>query len=394
MIHTLKCPSCSAPVDFDDKNEGRTMRCPFCQNTMVIPDALRRDGGPQVVVSTFGTRPRTVRAGAATKYVLAGIVVIILGSIFAVTQVINTAINAGRPEMPRPPNIVIPPIPVFPPVPKTPDATPATPGFANTILKFGSEGIGPGSFTDARSIAVDGDGRIYVGDYTGGRVQVFDAEGKFQTQWMVDPKMPLRGMAADRRGNVFVVQSGKIQRYEGATGKHLGELPYAEGWGFDNVVSTPDGGLVAAWRKHRDDIVRFDPNGKVTKVMRSVISGQTDESELDLRVAVDGLGNIYALGTFTSLVFKFTPDGRYVNRFGGRGDQPGQFRAAHAIAVDNQGRVYVSDTKGIQVFDRDGRYMDIFEPAPISFGMTFNDRNELFVAARTHVLKLVINKQP
>ncbi|HEU4593651.1 MAG TPA: hypothetical protein VFS10_00690 [Pyrinomonadaceae bacterium] len=393
MIHTLKCPSCSAPVDFDDKQEGRTMRCPFCQNTMVIPDALRRDEPPQVIVSTFGTRPRTVRAGSVTKYVIIGIFVVTLGSIFAVVQVINSAINAGRPAVTPPRPIVIPAIPAFPPEPRKPDAPPAPPAFADTILKFGSEGIGPGSFSDARSIAVDGEGRIYVGDYSGGRVQVFDAEGKFQTQWMVDQKMPLRGLAADRRGNVYVVQSGKIQRYEGATGKHLGELPYAEGWGFDNVVVTPDGGLVAAWRKHRDDIVRFDSSGKVSKVIRAAVSGQTDESELDLRVAVDGLGNIYALGTFTNSVFKFTPDGRYVNRFGGRGEQPGQFRAPQSIAVDNQGRVYVSDTKGVQVFDKDGRYLDIFKPAPIAFGMTFDHHNQLHIAARTQVLKCAINEK-
>jgi hypothetical protein len=108
---------------------------------------------------------------------------------------------------------------------------------------------------------------------------------------------------------------------------------------------------------------------------------------------VDGLGNIYALGTFTSSVFKFTPDGRYVNRFGGRGDQPGQFRAAHALTVDNQGRVYVSDSKGVQVFDKDGRYLDTFKPAPVAFGMVFDQQNQLHIAARTQVLKCALNEK-
>ena len=40
--------------------------------------------------------------------------------------------------------------------------------FATILLKFGEEGIGPGMFKDARSIAVDGSGRIYVGEYSGG----------------------------------------------------------------------------------------------------------------------------------------------------------------------------------------------------------------------------------
>jgi DNA-binding beta-propeller fold protein YncE len=390
MIHALKCPTCSAPVDFDDKSDSRTMRCPFCQNTIIIPDALRK---AEAVVSTFGARPRRIRVNPkVTLFILGSIIAIIVISIYAVVQVINTAIRSGENRTP-PRAIVIPPIPAFPPVPKGAEATPTPPGFVTTILKFGSEGTGPGTFTDARSIAVDGEGRIYVGDYMGGRVQVFDSSGKFQTQWMVDPKMPLRGMAADLRGTVYVVQSGKIQRYEGASGKHLGELAYGEGWGFDNVVATPDGGLVAAWRKHRDDIVHFDSNGKVVKVIRSAISGQSGDSELDLRVAVDGLGNIYALGTFNQAVFKFTPDGRYVNRFGGRGDQPGQLHAPQSIAVDNQGRVYVSDIKGVQVFDKDGRYIDAFKPASIAFGMIFDHQNVLHIAARTQVLKCALNEK-
>jgi DNA-binding beta-propeller fold protein YncE len=90
-------------------------------------------------------------------------------------------------------------------------------GYAQPELSFGSEGIGPGNFTDARSIAVDAEGHVYVGEYSGGRVQVFDSTGKFLTQWTADRRMPLRGMAADRRGNVYVVQSGTISTLRGAS---------------------------------------------------------------------------------------------------------------------------------------------------------------------------------
>jgi hypothetical protein len=148
-----------------------------------------------------------------------------------------------------------------------------------------------------------------------------------------------------------------------------------------------DGGLVAAWYKNRDDIVRFNSSGQVVRTIRAAISSVTDDSELDTHVAVDGLGNIYALGTFSNAVFKFSPDGRFITRFGDEGDQPGQFRAPSAIAVDGKGRVYVSDFKGIQVFDGNGRYLKVFDPAGTASGMIFNDRNELFIAARKHVLK-------
>ena len=288
------------------------------------------------------------------------------------------------------------------PLPSTPPRKPEQPpGFASIVMTFGSEGIGPGLFTDARSIAVDGAGNIYVGEYGNGRIQVFDSEGKFINQWMADTKMPLRGMSADRKGTVYIAQRGIISRYEGATGKMIGQLQFPEGRGFDDVAVTADGGLVTAWFRvmngisygtRGDNMVRFDANGRAVRTIRDAISQQTDSAELETRVAADGLGNIYALGTFNNAVFKFTPEGKFVNKFGGAGDQPGQFRAPDAIAVDGQGRVYVSDFNRIQVFDTNGRYIDQFKAGGVASGMVFNDKNELFVASRSKVVKLVINK--
>ena len=109
-------------------------------------------------------------------------------------------------------------------------------------------------------------------------------------------------------------------------------------------------------------------------------------------MAIDGLGNIYALGTFAQGVFKFSPEGKFLNRFGGAGHQPGQFSAAHAIAADGKGRVLVSDSQGIQVFDSDGRYITLFKPEGYASGMVFNDKNELLVAARNKVLKFALKE--
>ncbi len=268
--------------------------------------------------------------------------------------------------------------------------TPAQRGFASVLLKFGREGIGAGQFKDARSVAVDGEGNIYAADYIGGRVQVFDSSGKFLTQWMVDPKMPLLRLAADRKGVVYVVQSGDINRYEGMTGEALGKVPATGRW-FNDVVVTPDGGLVAT--QNGQDIVRFDSSGRTLSTITKAITEQTGDSELDTKIAVDGLGNIYALGTFNDAVFKFAPNGKFITRIGGEGEEPGLFRAPHSVAVDGQGRVYVSDVKGIQVFDTNGRYLDVFKVEKnVAFVMVFNDRNELFVAARTEIVKFALNK--
>lgn len=390
MIHALKCPTCSAPLDYDDERDGPTCVCPFCANTVVVPDALRRNRGQQVVSTVTYQSGRPRRSGSAgTAIAVVGVLIaLVVGIIIALGAFI--ADRASRIETvnvnPPPRTTLIPPVPPILP------SAPTKPAFAGAVLEFGGEGIGPGLFKDARNVASDGEGNIYAADYTGGRVQVFDPQGRFITQWMADARMPLRALAADRKGTVYIVQSGRITRYEGKTGTPLGKVSYAGGDGFDDVIVTADGGLLAVYDRNTDDIVRFDSSGRTTRVIKKAISGQTDRSELNMRVAVDGLGNIYALGTFNEAVLKFTPEGRFVNKFGGSGEGAGQFRAAHAIAVDGQGRVYVSDFKGVQVFDGEGRYLDIFKPAPSAFGLSFNYDGELLVAARTKILKCLVPK--
>jgi hypothetical protein len=372
---TFDCPKCGAPVSYSSNSTGRDLivKCNYCNSSLSEPnESLGRQA--QVVASP--------RSGKAPKWIWLILIVPVLGVVAAVVSI------APSPVLHSAPNNNVGSGGRIPTVPNSPGAKEPVAGLTTVLLRFGTEGIGPGMFTDARSIALDGSGNIYVGDYTGGRIQVFDASGKFITQWSVDPKMPLRGLAADRKGNVYVVQSGNVLRYQGSNGKQLGGLQYSAGWGFDDVATTADGGLVCGWYKNRDDIVRFDADGQVVRAIKGAISSASGDSELETRVAVDGLGNICALGTFNNAVFKFGPDGKFVNRFGGQGDQPGQLRAPSAIAVDGRGRVFVSDIKGIQIFDADGRYINVLKTDGPASRMVFSDKNELFVAARTHVIKL------
>jgi DNA-binding beta-propeller fold protein YncE len=264
--------------------------------------------------------------------------------------------------------------------------------YPRVVLEFGGEGTGAGRFTDARHVGVDGDGNIYVADYSGGRIQVFDAQGEFQTQWQAgdgDDDIYITGMAVARDGTVYLVYGSDLFHHDGQTGELIGQVDYVDGWGFGDVVTLPDGGLVAAWYKNRDDIIIFDKDGETVTALQEAISGVTGDTEVTIRVAVDGLGNIYALGQLAEAVFHFSPDGDYVNRFGSGGDEKGQFRAAGAIAVDNQSRVYVSDIKGIQVFAGDGRYLSTINPPSnaYAFGMAFDDDNFLYLVSNNKVYK-------
>lgn len=386
-MKTFDCPKCGAPVSYAANLGTGTARCAYCNSQLAVPDELH--GRPARVISQIDINIGPQVAATATKWIW---ILVLIPTVFVVI-VIASVLGALAPfksarSVPTAPRSPI----AIPGAPLAPSGDKGT-GFAKVTLKFGSEGIGPGMMTDARSIALDAAGRIYVGEYIGGRVQVFDADGKFISQWMVDPKMPLRGMAADRKGTVYISQKGMITRYEGETGKSLGELPYSEGWGFDDVIAAPDGGLVCSWYKNRDDIVRFNSEGQAVRTIRAAISSASGDPELDTRVAIDGLGNIYALGSFNNAVFKFGPDGRFLTRFGSQGQQPGQISAAQAIAVDGKGRVFVSDSKGVQVFDSNGRYLTVFKPEGlVASGMIFNDKNELFVVARNKVMRYALNE--
>ena len=259
------------------------------------------------------------------------------------------------------------------------------PAVAQVVLVFGTDGIGPGQFKDARSVAVDRSGRIYAADYTGGRVQVFDPSGNFVSQWMMDPRTALHRLATDG-SSVYVLQAGKVSRYEPGTGNSIGTLPGKPIDGIDDLALGLDGSVTLIARS--ETIVRLRPDGSRILEVRDAISAITDRTELSVKVALDGNGDIYLLGGFQKSVFRFSADGKFLNRFGSGGDGPGQLRSPFDVAVDGQGRVYVSDSSGIHVFTGDGRYLHTFAPgSEIVFGLAFDDRGDLYAACRTRIVK-------
>jgi hypothetical protein len=51
------------------------------------------------------------------------------------------------------------------------------------VLSWGEPGSGPGQFNIVHNIVADDDGWIYVADRENHRVQVFNGDGKYETQW-------------------------------------------------------------------------------------------------------------------------------------------------------------------------------------------------------------------
>jgi DNA-binding beta-propeller fold protein YncE len=84
------------------------------------------------------------------------------------------------------------------------------------LFSWGESGTDPGEFNIAHNIATDKDGWVYVADRENHRVQVFDANGKFETQWV--------NMA--RPCGLYIDQSSELA-YIGELGAAIG--PNAEG---------------------------------------------------------------------------------------------------------------------------------------------------------------------
>lgn len=336
----------------------------------------------------------------STVGIALGVAIAALGAGIALWLI---AAPSGEPAPPPAIEESAPPQAMTPPAPPAPPAeAPADTGFARLVATFGNEGIGPGLFRDGRSIAADGAGNIYVGEYSNGRVQMFDSAGSFITQWNIGEKRYIKAMAADRAGTVYIAHSNGLYRYEGSSGAELGKVKFgSRGSGCTDVVATADGGLITSWDGNsrsgimidpegKDDIVRFDKNGKVVRTIVSAISKAADEFEFNVRVAEDGLGTIYALGSIHRAVFKFSPEGRFITRFGG--GESGKFSSPDAIAVDGKGRVYVADFGGVLVFDSEGGYLGTIDIRGVASGLVFNPRGELLVVARTKVYRYAIRK--
>jgi sugar lactone lactonase YvrE/DNA-directed RNA polymerase subunit RPC12/RpoP len=320
---------------------------------------------------------------------LAALVPILLGGGLAFFTISSVETSAGTPASSI--SLLSTQLPAVLAQPTQPPAATATPGLAAVVWQMGGqEGIGPGFFNDTRRLGLDGAGNIYTGDYSGGRVQVFDPDGEFLGQWNAGSELYMIGMAVDRQGVVYVVDRGQILRYEGLTGAALGPLPYAGQASFRHVATAADGSLVAF---APDRLVRFDAQGNVTLEVRDPFSNIPDFATTSEDLAVDGAGNIYVLGTES--IYKFDADGRFVNQIGSRGEAADQFSTSvTAIAVDGQGRIFAEDFKGILVLDANGRYLGTIDFRGVAFDMVIDGRNELLVMDRNgnQVLRYTVNE--
>jgi DNA-binding beta-propeller fold protein YncE len=95
----------------------------------------------------------------------------------------------------------------------------------NFISEFGKSGDGPGHFARPKGIALDSDGHIWVTDEIQSRVQVFDKEGRLllymgEQGWYPGQFQGLYGIAADNYNNRIITSEqfpGRVQVFRYVT---------------------------------------------------------------------------------------------------------------------------------------------------------------------------------
>lgn len=369
---TFQCPTCGTPLMIGTE---ASIKCPSCGNTVLVPSKYRPQqpqqpqfvfNAPSMPTYEIPNIDQMVKRSQRTGLIITIIILIftfgIVGfSLFAASSAtqsfsseFNNAISGITNSIP---NINIPSVGGV----SAPTAVP----IGSSVLEFGGKGSGPGQFDDSRYIAVDPDGNIYVADYQDGRVQKFDAAGKFQMLINVPEDKNgnniIRGLAVNFKGTLYVSRGGDILTFSTADGTPqktiAGHFPDT----YYDALAVDAANVLYAMHSSaaQDDLLKLDANGKLLARYKKIVSSVNKKDvAVNLEPVIDGVGNIYIISEIGDQVYLFDKDGQFTNRFGDSGREPGQIDHPGPAVIDGQGHLLIFNSGRIDRFSTSGRYID------------------------------------
>lgn len=267
------------------------------------------------------------------------------------------------------------------------------PDIVRFVCTWGKHGSGPSEFDIPIGIAINAADEVFITDHYNNRVQKFDADGHFMTQFPVLPHPG--GLAMDAEGKLYIGHfpaargtkeqtpdrvtvydgGGKLLQEWGKSGAGDGEFSWVGG-----IAVAKNGEIFVADQTNRRMQV-FDHSGKFLRkwgkygTKPGEFGGNvTPKSRVGgpQFVTVNSAGEIYTTEASVGRVQKFTPQGEFLLQWGDNQVKPGSFGGEFtplkssligpiAICVDAQDRLWVSSVGGrIQLFTRDGKYLGGF----------------------------------
>jgi DNA-binding beta-propeller fold protein YncE len=244
------------------------------------------------------------------------------------------------------------------------------------VLSFGESGAAPGALLRPRNIALAADGTIYVADSGNNRIQVFSPEGEYLYGWgtagseasqfsepwgiAVDDEFVYVADTWNHRIQKFSL-TGELVHVFGASGSPAaGETGGGLFYGPRDIIVLADGNLLISDTGNKR-LQLFDPDGNFLQSIGSEGS-QIGQFKEPVGLGASPEGNIYVADTWNGRIQQFTPEffpffDWQVEAWFGQSIENKPY-----LAVDVQGRVYVSDPEGarILIFDATGRYLGRF----------------------------------
>jgi len=226
----------------------------------------------------------------------------------------------------------------------------------------------PGLFDFTISNAVDDvTGDVYTVEST--RVQKFDRDGNFILEWPcegcngIDVNSVTHDVYLSRSAHRIIqyTSSGVSIREWGSFGSGQAQFISPHGVSVDSVT-----GNVYIADTGNGRIQVFGSNGAFVRQIGSPGNGDGTFSGLPspAGIAFDPAARVvYATDPPRQELQSFDEFGTFLQRWGGLGVLPGQFRWPRSVAVDSEGRVYVTDTDSerIQYFTSDGIFIGSFQ---------------------------------
>ena len=218
----------------------------------------------------------------------------------------------------------------------------------------GSAGKGskPGEFNEPSGISVDKDGNLYVADAWNGRIQKFDAKGKFLLEigGVKGGFYSPRNVSVNKYGVVYVADTGtsRIHRFDtegtrmgnpvGGAGKALGKFGEVFGIAFDSKgrVYAADAG------NRRIEVFSAD------LVPQEQVKVKAWDTNFPLwpMLAVDSRDRLYAVSSGTQEIVVFDTTGKRLKQIGVIKNDTREkplFSNPLGIAIDAQDNVYVTE---------------------------------------------------
>ena len=219
-------------------------------------------------------------------------------------------------------------------------------------------------------LAVDSKNNLYVADQKVGAIFIFNTETrdvdliKNKTHAHFDR---IIGLAMDDNDRLFVSDPG-LHHILVFDANHKAEDIITEGMVEPGgLVIDKENRLLYVADVELDQVLVYDADS--FKLLRKIgTTGHKHELTTPgdfskpSAVAVDQDGNLYVCDTLNNRVEIFDADGKFISTFGKAGDGPGYFARPKGVAIDSDGHIWVADgmQDRVQVFSKEAQLLITF----------------------------------